>query len=97
MADLIDRQAIFDALPIVTEDKRVSLYGAVAYFRILVSELRTVDAVEVVRCKDCKWGSPSAIGGYYCCWNLRGMLDPDPNDFRSYGERREENAADCRD
>lgn len=55
-----------------------------------------VDAVEVVRCKDCKhaWIHPC---GYINC-RRSGLVDHDmnfsPDDFCSYGERRIGNAAD---
>ena len=43
---------------------------------------KTVDAVPVVRCKDCKW-----TGGDFVCY--RGvMVQHKPEDFCSYGERR---------
>lgn len=48
MAEYIERQAVFDALPIVKEDKEISLYGAVADFMVLVSALPAAD-VEPVR------------------------------------------------
>ena len=45
--------------------------------------LPTVDAVPVVRCKECKWA-----GGDFVCY--RGMIvQHKPGDFCSYGERRE--------
>ena len=53
MARLIDADRLMEALPIVTEDKQISLYGAVADFMVMISEMPTVHAVEVVRCKDC--------------------------------------------
>lgn len=44
--------------------------------------LPTVDAVPVVRCKECKWA-----GGDFVCY--RGMMvQHKPEDFCSYGERR---------
>ena len=49
----------------------------------------TVDAVEVVRCKDCKhFVSPQ---GWPCCDEFLGLGFPNPSgdDFCSYGERRE--------
>lgn len=55
-----------------------------------------VDAVEVVRCKDCKhaWIHPC---GYINC-RRSGLADHDmifsPDDFCSFGERRGDNAAD---
>lgn len=43
---------------------------------------KTVDAVPVVRCKECKWA-----GGDFVCY--RGvMVQHKPEDFCSYGERR---------
>lgn len=45
--------------------------------------LPTVDAVPVVRCKECKW-----TGGDFVCY--RGvMVQHKPEDFCSYGERKE--------
>lgn len=47
-----------------------------------VKEMQTVDAVPVVRCKECKW-----TGGDFVCY--RGvMVQHKPEDFCSYGERR---------
>lgn len=44
--------------------------------------MQTVDAVPVVRCKECKWA-----GGDFVCY--RGvMVQHKPEDFCSYGERR---------
>lgn len=48
----------------------------------------TVDAVEVVRCKDCKYYEEYK-NGEYRCWKM--ILDPaKPTDFCSRGERRED-------
>ena len=48
----------------------------------LVDSVPTVDAVPVVRCKECKWA-----GGDFVCY--RGvMVQHKPEDFCSYGERR---------
>lgn len=45
-------------------------------------EMNDVDAVPVVRCKECKWA-----GGDFVCY--RGvMVQHKPEDFCSYGERR---------
>ena len=49
----------------------------------------TVDAVEVVRCKDCKHFGHNIENETYCrCTG--GLSDPEENDFCSYGERRAE-------
>lgn len=50
----------------------------------------TVDAVEVVRCKDCKhFVTPQGVP---CCDNFFGLGFPHPSgdDFCSYGERKED-------
>lgn len=49
----------------------------------------TVDAVPVVRCKDCKNFRRNDENDPYCA-DRRGLSDPEPDDFCSYGERREE-------
>jgi hypothetical protein len=42
----------------------------------------TADAVEVVRCRDCKWYQKGE------CRETGGLMDVKPDDFCSYGERR---------
>ena len=54
-----------------------------------IDAMPTVDAVEVVRCKDCKHR-----GTDYCIFHIKGepadeeLLQKLDNDFCSYGERR---------
>lgn len=57
--------------------------------------LPSADVVEVVRCKDCKWydadGEEMNTQGH--CWYKNGepvMQNMKPNDFCSYGERKQE-------
>ena len=45
-----------------------------------IAHMPTVDAVDVVRCKNCKAYSNGT------CWIMRGKMKPD--DFCSYGESR---------
>lgn len=55
-----------------------------------IDEQPTIDAVPVVRCKDCKFYETKH---YYkgICKNIIGMVDvKDGNSFCSYGERKEE-------
>lgn len=50
---------------------------------------KTIDAVPVVRCKDCKYWQDNN-GGYphdECRWG-KGET-PDPDDYCSYGERKD--------
>ena len=52
-----------------------------------IDQLSTVDAVEVVRCKDCasSWSQPYTDLLVCCALGCRGMK---PDDFCSYGKRR---------
>lgn len=52
---------------------------------IELDAIPTVDAVEVVRCKDCKYYS----NGWLCNLYLNVSHEMKPDDFCSYGERRE--------
>lgn len=57
---------------------------------VLVSDIinaSPVDAVEVVRCKDCKWLYDEM--GDYCCRSHRGLARICENSFCSYGERKD--------
>ena len=56
-------------------------------FETILSEAPTVDAVPVVRCKDCKYWQDNNDGYPHeeCRWG-HGET-PDANDFCSYGER----------
>jgi len=60
--------------------KAVPMYGVIDF----IESRPTVDAVEVVRCKDCKQYN----GHRYCTYFAEAVLD---NDFCSYGERRTDN------
>lgn len=53
-----------------------------------IDAMHTVDAVEVVRCKDCRRCGVYTSGNLYCT-HPNGLADPKPDDFCSYGERRE--------
>lgn len=56
----------------------------------LINATPTVDAVEVVRCKECKsFGVYECSGNGYCKHN-NGLGDPEPDDYCNYGERRED-------
>ena len=57
-----------------------------------IIETPTADVVEVVRCRDCKYWGGSTFG--YVCEAWSGMdlkHHTRPNDFCSYGERKEQN------
>ena len=54
---------------------------ALEYYINYIAEHRTIEAVPVVRCKDCKYWE------YGDCYRLELSR---PNDFCSYGERRKD-------
>lgn len=91
MARLIDADR---ALEIVYEQatERPDAYYLFDYAALILQEAPIVDAVEVVRCKDCKhWDSKtwfcdihSKFECYGLSWNMFSA-----NDFCSYGERKD--------
>lgn len=96
MADLIEREAVLRAI------ESASCWGHT--FNALCDEVRdmpAVDAMTVIRCKDCKHYKEFRTKKYkqlmrMCC--RRGKYDGEfhvkENDFCSYGERRNDDAAE---
>ena len=63
-------------------------YHLTNYATLILREAPTVDAVEVVRCRDCKNCDPEN----YHCDHPMGTVAPlrrKPDDFCSYGERKD--------
>lgn len=63
-----------------------------SWFAELVLEIPAADVVEVVRCRDCKFGvTPygDEHDGWIECSNIHGRPLFGCNDFCSYGERKE--------
>ena len=62
-------------------------YHLTNYATRVLQEAPTVDAVKVVRCRDCKYHEDTPVTGFeHCC--LYG-LTMRYNDFCSYGERKD--------
>jgi hypothetical protein len=61
-----------------------------------IAEAPTIDAVPVVRCKDCKYYTTEDFDGDILCGCKLycAMLDITPDGFCSYGERKEEVMSD---
>lgn len=55
----------------------------------LIEKAPTVDAVEVVRCKDCKYFNKAAPNDKGFCICPASNMEIVPDDFCSYGERKE--------
>ena len=91
MARLIDA----DAAKLTANDYKIfrcQLGGLVDVVEFL-DDMPTVDAVKVVRCKDCKHYKPQKKSTHwenranYC--NRVVTIKAQPNDFCSYGERKD--------
>ncbi len=71
-------------------DTANSILQAVSYIR---NNMVRVDAVEVVRCKDCEWFAPNNNGSWIGCqmYNAIRIVPedaPGPDDYCSYGEAK---------
>ena len=88
MSDLISRSALLSKIDELRRLNKASFpkrHFVVGDALQCINKARAVDAVEVVRCKDCKH-----LNGEYRCVNWRGLYDyTKADDFCSYGERRE--------
>ena len=108
MADYVDRDLLLKVLihrVKGNEDNFIVLgtNNTLALLEEWVRSVSAVDAVEVVRCKDCRWARPyertDGETGYYCHFcghsfkygtNWERLFTPikESDDFCSYGERR---------
>lgn len=81
MSDLIDRQAVLSVIRMAMpeETSRYLLYQS-------VKQLPEVDAVRVIRCKDCSNFRTRTDGSVYC---YNDMSIGNKNDYCSYGERKD--------
>ncbi len=61
MAEYIDREKVFDSLPIVVEDKKVSLYGVITDFMVTVSAIPAADVVPKAVFEQVRWERDTAI------------------------------------
>ena len=68
---------LIDADALLEKMKKTSRYFNVVFD---IESTPTVDAVEVVRCKDCKW--------YKCDGCFFSTSEVEENDFCSYGEKK---------
>ena len=81
-----NEKRLIDANELIKEANEDGAYGYVDAKQI--ADAPTVDAVEVVRCRECKHCDPEN----YHCDHPMGTAAPlkrKPDDFCSYGERKE--------
>lgn len=73
------------------EDEEENAEGTAIYSCICqLDDAPTVDAVVVTRCKDCKNFRRNNENDPYCA-DRRGLDDPEPESFCSYGDPKEAN------
>ena len=83
MSDLIDKKGLIEYLDGEDLTYIEDFYNA-------IRRAPAVDAVEVVRCLDCKWFNNPG-----CAISIADDSDrPTENDFCGFGERREEDEVD---
>lgn len=97
MSDYIKRE---DAIMAVYSDVTKGTYGEFvdgSEFSMTSREIEAVlkgvpsaDVVEVVRCKDCKFFEHTKYGDWWCNNPDGGMGYGNPDDYCSYGERKEQ-------
>ena len=85
---LIDADALISYMDECSKESRFRVYYG--YAKSFINAAPTVDSVEVVRCKDCKFRSSWMMNRNlrYICPES-GMFPNSENDFCSYGERKE--------
>lgn len=81
MARLIDADKLLTNVVAVSNSKGQVTWSAVSVMDILTAQ--TVDAVKVVRCKNCKHYNEGFCVGYHAHHDIM------PDDFCSYGERKD--------
>ena len=85
---LSNEKRLIDANKLIKEANEVGAYGYVDAFQI--ANAPTVDAVEVVRCRECKFGSwDSETDDAMVCVRTNDGFWRSGNDFCSLGERKE--------
>ena len=90
-----ESEAYMSAQVQITDDlKWLVNFAAHSKIQKLIADTPTVDAVPVVRCKDCKWFADNNDGEWFGCWIFQTIQiipedAPKPDDFCSYGERKD--------
>ena len=85
---ITNEKRLIDANALIEEAYAEGAYGYVDALQIAIAP--TVDAVEVVRCRECKYFGVYRYSGNGYCTNDNGYGFPNqkPDDFCSRGERK---------
>lgn len=90
MSDLIYRDPLVEALDIMAKDAYIlnrPIYEGLAK---IIRGIAAVDAVEVVRCRECEHKHAISCEGIVLCTYHGKMIQMKSSDFCSYGERKTE-------
>lgn len=90
---LIDADALIPIMKYTTTDNEIGVFPIRIGFDAImgvIDEAPTIDAVEVVRCKDCCHRVHDEERGLYYCEMYYGQGDVSDKNFCQWGERREE-------
>ena len=87
MSRLIDADALKENCYIKVGDTTIGRRSYVMFHEI--EEAPTIDAVSVVRCKECIWFDTDNTGEDYCIY-VKGLADANADDYCSYGKREGE-------
>lgn len=97
----VDESEAYMSAQVQTTDDLKWLVNFAAHSKIqkLIADTPTVDAVPVVRCKDCKWFADNNDGEWFGCWLFQTIQiipedAPKPEDFCSYGEPKMDGGGD---
>ena len=89
---LIDADAVSNKLEEIASEPDYQHEGEDWMTGVIIAQTEvdfapTIDAVPVVRCKDCKYKNFDGIGGLWC--GRHSMYIDDVEGFCSYGERKD--------
>ena len=82
---LIDANALISYIDECSQESRFRVYYG--YAKSFIDDAPTVDAVEVVRCRECDHKTHDGSGRPYC-WQLKMYLNKELDFFCKYGERK---------
>ena len=83
---LIDANALKSYMDECSKGSRFRVYYG--YAKSFIDDAPTVDAVEVVRCRECDHKTHDGSGRPYC-WQLKMYLNKELDFFCKYGKRKE--------
>ena len=83
---LIDANALISYIDECSQESRFRVYYG--YAKSFIDDAPTVDAVEVVRCRECDHKTHDGSGRPYC-WQLKMYMNKELDFFCKYGKRKE--------